>query len=105
MAPVTAFFLGVVSTVVTLIVFWLLLRALKPWIAARFAGVNLGFGQFVGMRLRNTDPNVIVGALVILAKRGESIDPLHLEATYLSLSDDQRTIPGLVDAVRAKLAK
>lgn len=104
MSPLEAYIAGVASTVAVLLVIWLARRVLGAWAMAHAAAVPVGFLHIVGMRLRKTDPEVLVGALVVLAKGGEAASPFHLEALYLTLPEDQRNVEHLVKASRALAA-
>ena len=105
MNPWEAYLLGVASTFAVLLLLWLGLRVLEPWIMARAANVQIGFLHVVGMRLRKTDPRVIVPALVALAKREEPMSAGQLEAIYMTLPEDQRTLGGLLRAARPDLVR
>lgn len=100
----TAYFLGVGTTFLVLIAVWLLLRIAEPWAMALASGAPVGFAHILGMRIRKTDPRVVVAALVILTKSGEPISPFRLEAIYLTLPDSERDVDNLVRAARQTVA-
>lgn len=103
MTPITAYFLGVGTTFLLLIAVWLLLRVLGPWAMAKAAAVPVGLLHILGMRIRKTDPRVIVGALVVLFKSDQPVSPLQLEAIYLTLPERDRGVDSLVRAARATM--
>lgn len=58
-------------------------------------GCKLGVYNFVGMRIRGVDPNMIVDNLIKLKKSGIEVHPSMLEAHYLSGGN----VPKVVDAL------
>jgi uncharacterized protein YqfA (UPF0365 family) len=62
MSPWNAYFLGVGTTLALLLILWVALRIAEPWVMAQAAAVPIGFLHIVGMRIRKTDPGVVVGA-------------------------------------------
>lgn len=103
MEPWTAYFLGVASALVLLPALWLVLRIADPWVMARAANLPIGFFHIVGMRMRQTDPRVVVGALAVMTKSDQPISPLWLEAIYMTLPDRDRDVDALVRAARDNL--
>jgi uncharacterized protein YqfA (UPF0365 family) len=60
--------------------------------------------EALGMRLRHTDVNMIVGAAIALHKVGEPVSLLDLEAAYMALPDNRRTMTDLMRSVRPQAA-
>jgi uncharacterized protein YqfA (UPF0365 family) len=104
MNPWNAYLLGVGTTLALLLILWMGLRIAEPWIMARAAAIPIGFPHILGMRLRKTDPAVVVGALVVLTKADQPIQPLQLEALYMTLPERQRSVDDLVKAARESMA-
>lgn len=96
----TAYFLGAGTTFLMLLVAWIILRIAEPWAMATAAGIPVGFAHVLGMRLRKTDPLVVIGALVVLTKSDQPISPFKLEAIYMSLPDQERDVENLLRAAR-----
>ena len=96
----TAYFLGVGTTFAVLAAGWIVLRIAGPWAMAHAAAVPVGFLHIVGMRIRRTNPDVVVSTLVVLAKSGQPISPFKLEAIYMTLPENARTTDDLLHAAR-----
>ena len=96
---------------VTIIVFlavgvvsgWLLLSYIpvRLWIAAWAAGVRVGLGSLVGMRLRKVPPRVIVEPQINATKAGLHLDIGELEAHYLAGGHVNRVVQALIAADKA----
>ncbi len=99
----TAFFLGVVSTLVTLVVGWALLRLTGPWVNAKANGIPLSLLDLIGMRLRRTDAGLLVNTAVVLQRLGESVELSELEVAYLSLPENKQDLTELMRSVRPQL--
>jgi uncharacterized protein YqfA (UPF0365 family) len=93
MDTVTAYVLGVATGLILLPIFWLLLRAVGPWITAHASGAGIPFFHFVGMRLRGTDLGMVINLHTVLTKLGEPVPP------------NQRNADALLRAVRPDLAE
>jgi uncharacterized protein YqfA (UPF0365 family) len=105
MEPRSAYLLGVATTFAAGLGVWLLLRLLGPWLLARAAGGPISLLQVFGMRMRGSEPRVIVGAWNALRQLGEDVPLADIEAAYLGLPPTQRAVGAVVLAVRAGLAK
>jgi uncharacterized protein YqfA (UPF0365 family) len=99
----TAFILGVVATIVALLLAWVLLRLAGPWMLAQGSGIRLSLSELVGMRMRRSDASLIVATAATLHKLGESVSIPELEAAYLSLPHNQRSLTELMRSVRPQL--
>ena len=105
MDTVTAYVLGVATGLILLPIFWLLLRAVGPWITAHASGAGIPFFHFVGMRLRGTDLGMVINLHTVLTKLGEPVPIEFVEAAYLALPPNQRNADALLRAVRPDLAE
>jgi uncharacterized protein YqfA (UPF0365 family) len=99
-------FLGVpiiVAGFVGLVFAWLLLSyiPLRLWIAAWAAGVRIGLGALVGMRLRKVPPRVIVEPQINATKAGLHLNIDELEAHYLAGGQVNRVVQALISADKA----
>ena len=99
----TAFILGVVATIVTLLVAWGLFRLAGPWVMAHASGVPLSLAELLGMRMRSSDAGLIVATAAALSKLGEPVTVFELEVAYLSLPDAERNLTELMRSVRPQL--
>jgi uncharacterized protein YqfA (UPF0365 family) len=100
MEPRTAYFLGVGTALGGVVLVWFAFRLLGPWIAAWATGAPVSLVQLFGMRMRGSDPALIVVALNTFAKVGETVPPAEVEAAYLGLPSDQRNLSALIRATR-----
>jgi len=100
MDPRTAYFLGVGTALGGALLVWFVFRLLSPWIAAWATGAPVSLVQVFGMRMRGSDPALIVVALNTFVKMGETVPPAEVEAAYLGLPIDQRNLVALIRATR-----
>jgi uncharacterized protein YqfA (UPF0365 family) len=104
MDPRTAYFLGVGTGLGGVALVWFVFRLLGPWMAAWATGTPVSLLQVLGMRMRGSDPGLIVATLDTIAKLGETAPPVEeVEAAYLGLPVDQRNISALIRATRPSL--
>ncbi|MFQ5794568.1 MAG: flotillin-like protein FloA [Candidatus Bipolaricaulia bacterium] len=73
------------------------------WISALAAGVRVGLGTLIGMRLRRVVPAAVVQPLIKAVKAGLDIQVDRLEAHYLAGGNVDRVINGLIAAERAQI--
>ncbi len=88
---------------VGLVLAWLLLSyiPLRLWIAAWAAGVRIGLGSLVGMRLRKVPPRVVVDPQINATKAGLHLNLDELEAHYLAGGQVNRVVQALISADKA----
>ena len=86
-AAVNAIFL-VGSFLVVAIILWAV--PVRLWIEALSAGVSVGMGTLVGMRLRKVSPPAVVRPLINATKAGLDLDINALEAHYLAGAGETR---------------
>jgi len=75
----------------------------RLWIEAIFAGVKVGIGDLVGMRLRKVNPAAVVRPLIAAIKAGVDLNTRDLEAHYLSGGHVDRVVKALISADKANL--
>jgi uncharacterized protein YqfA (UPF0365 family) len=75
----------------------------RLWIEAIFAGVRVGIGDLVGMRLRKVNPAAVVRPLIAATKAGLSLSTRPLEAHYLAGGHVDRVVKALISADKANL--
>lgn len=75
----------------------------KLWISAIFAGVKIGIGSLIGMRLRNVNPFVIVPSMIMSYKAGLNLSTNALEAHYLAGGDVTKVVKALISADKANI--
>jgi len=75
----------------------------RLWIEAMAAGVHIGIGTLVGMRLRKVVPAAIVRPLINATKAGLDLDTDQLEAHYLAGGRVDRVVAALISADKANI--
>jgi len=75
----------------------------RLWIEAVFAGVRVGIGDLVGMRLRKVNPAAVVRPLIASTKAGLTLSTRELEAHYLAGGHVDRVVKALISADKATL--
>ena len=90
-----------------LVVFALLILVwavpVRLWVEAVFAGVKVGIGDLIGMRLRKVNPAQVVRPLIAATKAGLSMTTRELEAHYLAGGKVDRVVKALISADKANL--
>jgi uncharacterized protein YqfA (UPF0365 family) len=75
----------------------------RLWIEAMSAGVRIGIGYLVGMRLRKVNPPAVVRPLIWATKAGISLSVNDLEAHYLAGGQVERVVRALISADKASI--
>ncbi|MDH5589092.1 MAG: flotillin-like protein FloA [Gemmatimonadota bacterium] len=75
----------------------------RLWIEAISAGVHVGIGSLVGMRLRKVSPPAVVRPLITATKAGLDLDVNALEAHYLAGGRVDRVVGALISADKANI--
>jgi uncharacterized protein YqfA (UPF0365 family) len=75
----------------------------RLWIEAVFAGVRVGIGDLIGMRLRKVSPAQVVRPLIAATKAGLKLTPGQLEAHFLAGGRVDRVVKALISADKANL--
>ncbi|GMV04227.1 MAG: UPF0365 protein [Gemmatimonadota bacterium] len=75
----------------------------RLWIEAISAGVRVGIGTLVGMRLRKVSPPAVVRPLITATKAGLDLDINALEAHYLAGGRVDRVVGALISADKANI--
>ncbi|MGB0543034.1 MAG: flotillin-like protein FloA [Longimicrobiales bacterium] len=75
----------------------------RLWVEALSAGVSVGIGTLVGMRLRKVSPAAIVRPLINATKAGLALDINALEAHYLAGGSVDRVVGALISADKAAI--
>ena len=95
------------TTLLVLVVIALLILAwavpVRLWIEAVFAGVRVGLGDLVGMRLRKVDPAAVIRPLIAATKAGLQLTTKQLEAHYLAGGHVDRVVKALISADKANI--
>lgn len=71
------------------------------WIAAAAAGIRVGLGTLIGMRLRRVPAHKVINPLIKAQKAGLNLSTDLLEAHYLAGGNVDRVVNALVAAHRA----
>ncbi len=75
----------------------------RLWIEAVFAGVTVGLGDLIGMRLRKVNPAGVIRPLIAATKAGLSLTTKQLEAHYLAGGHVDRVVKALISADKANI--
>ncbi len=75
----------------------------RLWVEAVSAGVKVGMGELIGMRLRKVNPAAVVRPLVMAVKAGLPLTTRQLEAHYLAGGKVDRVAKALISADKANL--
>ena len=94
-------FVPIAIVIFVLIILWAI--PVRLWIEAMAAGVRVGIGTLVGMRLRRVPPAAIVRPLINATKAGLDLDVDALEAHYLAGGDVDRVVGALISADKASI--
>jgi uncharacterized protein YqfA (UPF0365 family) len=97
----------ITPVVLVLVIFALLLLVwavpVRLWVEAVFAGVKVGIGDLIGMRLRKVSPAQVVRPLIAATKAGLNLSTRQLEAHYLAGGKVDRVAKALISADKANL--
>jgi uncharacterized protein YqfA (UPF0365 family) len=96
----TTFFL-VGSIVILSILAWAI--PVRLWVEAISAGVRVGIGYLVGMRLRKVSPPAVVRPLIWANKAGLDLQISDLEAHYLAGGSVDRVVRAMISADKANI--
>jgi uncharacterized protein YqfA (UPF0365 family) len=94
-------FLLIAAFFVVMFVAWAI--PVRLWIEAISAGVRVGIGSLVGMRLRKVSPPAVVRPLITATKAGLDLDINALEAHYLAGGRVDRVVGALISADKASI--
>ena len=76
---------------------------IRLWIEAISAGVRIGIGYLIGMRLRKVSPPAVVRPLIWATKAGIPLSVNDLEAHYLAGGEVSRVVRALISADKANI--
>ncbi|MED5563851.1 MAG: flotillin-like protein FloA [Gemmatimonadota bacterium] len=75
----------------------------RLWVEALSAGVRVGMGNLIGMRLRKVSPPAVVRPLIWATKAGIPLSANDLEAHYLAGGQVDRVVRSLISADKASI--
>ena len=101
MQEVVALLLPIALVLFVVLILWAI--PVRLWIEALSAGVSVGIGTLVGMRLRKVSPAAIVRPLINATKAGLDLDIDQLEAHYLAGGRVDRVVGALISADKANI--
>jgi uncharacterized protein YqfA (UPF0365 family) len=101
MQEAMALFIPLVLIVIIATILYMI--PVRLWIEALSAGVHVGIGTLVGMRLRKVSPAAIVRPLINATKAGLDLDINLLEAHYLAGGRVDRVVGALISADKANI--
>src|SRR5690606_34099287 len=93
--------LVVVGIVALMVLAWAV--PIRLWIEAIFAGVRVGLGDLIGMRLRKVNPASVIRPLIAATKAELSLTTKDLEAHYLAGGRVDRVVKALISANKANI--
>lgn len=98
--------LVLVAIAAGLLVVWLFFYFVPValWISALAAGVPVGPGTLIGMRLRKVSPHRVIGPMIAAWKAGVKPSVADLEAHYLAGGTVDRVVRALISADKANIA-
>jgi uncharacterized protein YqfA (UPF0365 family) len=76
---------------------------IRLWVEALSAGVRVGMGALIGMRLRKVTPAAVVRPLIWATKAGIPLNVDELEAHYLAGGEVDRVVRALISADKANI--
>ncbi len=91
----------ILVAVLVLVIVWAV--PVRLWIEAISAGVSVGIGDLVGMRLRKVSPSAVVRPLINATKAGLTLTTRELEAHYLAGGHVDRVVKALISADKANI--
>lgn len=100
------FGIGFIIIAVIIVVALLILFSFVPiglWISAIAAGVHVGIGTLVGMRLRRVSPRKVIAPLIKAHKAGLKLTTNQLESHYLAGGNVDRVVDANIAAQRADI--
>ncbi|MGH7477670.1 MAG: flotillin-like protein FloA [Longimicrobiales bacterium] len=99
------FLLSPILLILVVVVLFILMWAvpLRLWVEAVFAGVRVGLGDLIGMRLRKVNPAAVVRPLIAATKAGIDLTTKQLEAHYLAGGHVERVVKALISADKANI--
>jgi uncharacterized protein YqfA (UPF0365 family) len=98
---ITATFFLVGAVVVLSIILWAI--PVRLWVEAISAGVRVGIGYLIGMRLRKVSPPAVVRPLIWANKAGLDLHINDLEAHYLAGGSVDRVVRAMISADKASI--
>jgi uncharacterized protein YqfA (UPF0365 family) len=101
MDDVAALIIPIGAVLALSLVMWAI--PVRLWIEALSAGVKVGIGTLIGMRLRKVAPAAIVRPLINATKAGLVLDINALEAHYLAGGQVDRVVGALISADKASI--
>jgi uncharacterized protein YqfA (UPF0365 family) len=97
----TAVFTLVLIVFLLMLIMWVV--PVRLWIEAVTAGVRVGLGDLVGMRLRKVSPAAVVRPLIMATKAGLVLTTRELEAHHLAGGNVERVVRALISADKANI--
>lgn len=102
-------FSGLIAIIIIAVIALVLLMILFSfvpvglWISAVAAGVKVGIGTLVGMRLRRVSPRRVINPLIKAHKAGLALTTNQLESHYLAGGNVDRVVDAIIAAQRAEI--
>ena len=91
----------IIAVALLLVLLWAV--PVRLWIEAVFAGVRVGLGDLIGMRLRKVSPAAVIRPLIAATKAGIELSTRQLEAHFLAGGHVDRVVKALISADKANI--
>lgn len=91
----------IIAVAMLLILVWAV--PVRLWIEAVSAGVRVGLGDLIGMRLRKVNPAAVIRPLIAATKAGLQLTTKELEGHYLAGGHVDRVVKALISADKANI--
>jgi len=93
--------LVIIGAVILMVLAWAV--PVRLWVEAIFAGVKVGLGDLIGMRLRKVNPASVIRPLIAATKAELNLSIKDLEAHYLAGGRVDRVVKALISANKANI--
>ncbi|MDX1947071.1 MAG: flotillin-like FloA family protein [Pirellulaceae bacterium] len=103
MHPATAFVLGFLTCLLTLVPLAMLWWLFGPWFRAFLSGGQVSLFSIVGMRVRGSPVSLILDAYLALLHGGQKVRLAQVESAFLAHRAKVFTSADLVEVVKANV--
>jgi uncharacterized protein YqfA (UPF0365 family) len=102
-APALVVVAVVLAMLVWLIVVVVILMTGRTWLQAYLSGVPLSIFTLLGMRLRRTNVNAVVRAMIMAKQGGLNLSWREIESAQLTGVDLEKVVLAMIESVRRQL--
>jgi len=94
LVPVAAF------VVLALLALFMFARVFSPWLRGFLSGAPLSVLEIIGMRLRKTDVQAVLNALVMATQAGAPVSSTDMEQAHLQGADLEKVTLAFIQATK-----